>query len=277
MTRILFHDIDGCLNTVDGRNLPFECEPLDSMQQAALAEFGRLFDKSPIDVLVLNTGRSLQASLGIAEAINSRGLKYLLAEHGAIGYQLDQRRLLDFEQIAGALPEVNKTYKTVANISALIAWYRDTGAKLLAQQIGVNPVLAPKQANLTLDIPRGIDPEHLQQRLQSLIASNTQLSQHRFVYHLNITDGYLDVMAEVDKGDGMRLICMLESVTKGETYAVGNGLNDMPMFDQADNILCPANSEAELKAYCVAQGGLLSKYAYIEASNAWLRAFIKNR
>ena len=85
MRKILFHDVDGCLNTPDGASLPFEAAQLQPIQRNALSQLGEVLDKSDIDVMVLNTGRSIAASIFLAEAINSQKLKYIVAEHGAAG------------------------------------------------------------------------------------------------------------------------------------------------------------------------------------------------
>ena len=40
MRKILFHDVDGCLNTPDGASLPFEAAQLQPIQRNALGQLG---------------------------------------------------------------------------------------------------------------------------------------------------------------------------------------------------------------------------------------------
>ena len=51
MRKILFHDVDGCLNTPDGASLPFEAAQLQPIQRNALSQLGEVLDKSDIDVM----------------------------------------------------------------------------------------------------------------------------------------------------------------------------------------------------------------------------------
>ncbi len=95
------------------------------------------------------------------------------------------------------------------------------------------------------------------------------------VFHHNDTDGYVDVMGPLDKGDGVELITSLFSSTQVpsaaiNTIAVGNGLNDMPMLQAAEIPVCPANAEPEVKAYCRNHPGVVSDYEFIHATLDWL-------
>ena len=81
-----------------------------------------MLDDSAIDCMVLNTGRSMQATRIIAEAINSKKVKYLLAEHGAIGYQCDIREEIDLANITKELTGHYGPYETLASIPILIDW-----------------------------------------------------------------------------------------------------------------------------------------------------------
>ena len=272
MTNILFHDIDGCLNTADGKMLPFELHEFDTSQQASLDMLGDILDESPVDIMALNTGRSLESTLIIAEAIDSPKVKYVIAEHGAIGYRLDTCEFIDFELLAEDLPEGNSAYKSVQSIPDLIDWYNVSGAELLSDQIGGHAEIASqKMANLTLAIPDGVSGEHMKSSLKDLIESNSPLSEHPFVYHHSTSDGYVDVLSQVDKGTGVRLICMMESIPGLATFAVGNGLNDTAMFEQVDSVLCPFNSEQELKDFCQTNNGLVSEHSFIDATIQWLK------
>ena len=266
MRHILFHDVDGCLNTPDGASLPFESAQLMPFQRNALGELGEVLDESDIDVMVLNTGRSIAASIFLAEAINSQKLKYIIAEHGAAGFSMDELKNLDLVEYAQDLPHLHTAYSSLEKIPVLMEWYEKDGAKLLARKIGHHVGASPKKANLTLRVPEGVCGEEMQEHLRRLIEQHAPVGREYLVYHHSVSDGYLDVMVEVDKGDGVQLIRHLESIQEVRTYAIGNGSNDLPMFRHVDVCICPSNSDASVFEFCKANNGLISQHRFIGAT-----------
>ena len=266
MQNILFHDIDGCLNTIDGIALPFAPELYLQSQKSVLHQLGEALDNSLVDMMVLNTGRSLEAALGIASAINSRKLKYVIAEHGAIGYSLPTSSRLDLAEHARSLPHLGDVYTTVSKIPVLMNWYQNEGAGLLAREIDHLVDISPKLANLTLKIPPGINGDKMLRVIRQLIEIHSPLADEMLVYHHSKSDGYVDVMAEVNKGSGVEIICHLESHQPMRTYAIGNGLNDLPMFECVDLCICPANADKILIEFCNKNKGYVSGHDYIEAT-----------
>lgn len=266
MRKILFHDVDGCLNTPDGASLPFEAAQLQPIQRNALGQLGEVLDKSDIDVMVLNTGRSIAASIFLAEAINSQKLKYIVAEHGAAGYSMDESSHLDLVHHAKDIPHLYTAYSSLEKIPVLMKWYEEDGADLLARKIGHHVVASPKKANLTLRVPDEVCGDDMQEHLHRLIQQTAPMGGDYLVYHHSVSDGYLDVMAEVDKGDGVQLIRHLESTQQIRTYAIGNGSNDLPMFRHVDVCICPSNSDEAVVEFCETNNGLISQHRFIGAT-----------
>ena len=266
MRKILFHDVDGCLNTPDGASLPFEAAQLQPIQRNALGQLGEVLDKSDIDVMVLNTGRSIAASIFLAEAINSQKLKYIVAEHGAAGYSMDESSHLDLVHHAKDIPHLYTAYSSLEKIPVLMKWYEEDGADLLARKIGHHVVASPKKANLTLRVPDEVCGDDMQEHLHRLIQQHAPMGGDSLVYHHSVSDGYLDVMADVDKGDGVQLIRHLESTQQIRTYAIGNGSNDLPMFRHVDVCICPSNSDEAVVEFCETNNGLISQHRFIGAT-----------
>ncbi len=266
MRKILFHDVDGCLNTPDGASLPFEAAQLQPIQRNALGQLGEVLDKSDIDVMVLNTGRSIAASIFLAEAINSHKLKYIIAEHGAAGYSMDESSHLDLVHHAKDIPHLYTAYSSLEKIPVLMKWYEEDDADLLARKIGHHVVASPKKANLTLRVPDEVCGDDMQEHLHRLIQQHAPMGGDYLVYHHSVSDGYLDVMAEVDKGDGVQLIRHLESTQQIRTYAIGNGSNDLPMFRHVDVCICPSNSDEAVVEFCETNNGLISQHRFIGAT-----------
>jgi hydroxymethylpyrimidine pyrophosphatase-like HAD family hydrolase len=254
--------------------LPFEAGDFTETQMASLESLGRCLDSSCVDILALNTGRSLESALLVARAIKSTKMKYVIAEHGAIGFSLDTNELIDFKLLAHDIPDLQATYMTLNMIPGLITWYQDKGKQLLAREIGHEIEASPKKANLTLGIPGNVTGEVLKRALRTLIEKDSPLADQSLVYHHSNSDGYVDVMSKVDKGSGARLICLLESANalkaEIETFAIGNGMNDISLFEAVDNMICPGNSDREVIDFCGSHG-LVSEFAYVDATKAWLR------
>ena len=266
MRKILFHDVDGCLNTPDGAPLPFESGRLQPNQRKALDQLGEALDESDIDVMVLNTGRSIAASIFLAEAINSPKLKYIVAEHGAAGYSMDESSHLDLVRHAKDIPHLHAAYSGLRKIPVLVTWYEKEGAKLLARKIGHHVDASPKKANLTLRVPEDVSGDEMLEHLRRLIEQHAPVGGEYLVYHHSVSDGYLDVMAEVDKGDGVQLIRHLEFIQQIRTYAIGNGSNDLPMFRHVDVCICPSNSDESVFEFIEANNGLISQHRFIGAT-----------
>ncbi len=239
---------------------------LHTAQLEALQKLGEALNDSEMDLMVLNTGRSMAASIFIAEAINSPKLKYIVAEHGALGYSMHESSYLDLVHHARGIPHLNEVYGTLGRITSLVDWYESEGAELLSREINHLVGSSPKRANLTLGIPTDVCGDEMLDHLRRLIELHSPIAGDALVYHHSVSDGYVDVMAEVDKGDGVQLIRHLEARQQVRTYAVGNGSNDLPMFRHADVCICPSNSDGPVFDFCDANEGFISQYAYIDAT-----------
>ena len=83
---ILFHDVDGCLNADSSADIPRGGDSFTPEQLRKLAQLGRSLDASSVDLMAINTGRSMADTVDLVAAINSTKLGYLVAEHGAEVY-----------------------------------------------------------------------------------------------------------------------------------------------------------------------------------------------
>ena len=263
--KILFHDVDGCLNAPDGAEIPRVDQHLSAQQSQLLQALGHALDASTIDLMVINTGRSLADTMMLADAIRSTKLQYLIAEHGAVIFDVNNDQPLKW----------NSTRHTTNNndpleqILAFIQWFKETGFSVLTDRLGTSLVIDVKVANLTLKIPPSVDCYHVFEQLQQLVHDDSPFEHEEFVFHNSVADGFIDVMSKIDKGDGIDIICNHLGKPQATTIAVGNGLNDLPMFEKAHICLCPANSEQEVKDFCQT-AGIISEYKFVEATLNWL-------
>lgn len=261
--KVVFQDVDGCLNTPDASDLSSGPEGgLTTAQQRLLAEIGRAIDASSVLHVVLNTGRSLAAVQYIADAIGSHKVRYLLTEHAAHGFDAHESTVLDLAQLAESwgLRECAARYAGLRQMRSVIDWYQSRGQQLLSEKLGVALPALPKGANLTLAVPEGMPPADLIEALETLLSATEQVESEGLVYHHN--PYYVDVISQVGKGDGALVLLQVLGVSKREALAVGDGGNDASMFEALERGFCPANAAPELQRLCRSKGGAVSEHTY---------------
>lgn len=261
--RVVFQDIDGCMNTPDAADLSSGPEGgLTAQQAELLAEIGRAIDASPLDAVVLNTGRTHDAVGYIAEALASEKTRYWLTEHGAYGYDVGRDRALDLPAIceAAGRSDLAHRYGSLSRIASVIDWYDQVGVRKLEERLGLHLPALRKAANLTVGVPESMTSVDLIRAIEAVLVEAPDVDSEGLVYHHN--DYYVDVVSQVGKGDGALLVLGLLGVGEGEALAAGDGLNDLSMFEVLGRGFCPANAASELKALCREKGGVVSEHAY---------------
>lgn len=270
--RVVFQDIDGCLDLV-GNPLPDGAGQSPSREQAQLLrEIGRAVDASSVSEVVLNTGRGLAAMDFIVAELASRKVRYLLAEHGAIAFDLVTETTVDLNAIArrSGPPERAARYAQLEPIRAAIDWYNAHGEDQLSAHFELSLPALPKSANLTLMIPQGLAPKAVLSALESALQSHDGFDSNEFVYHSS--DIYVDVLGTVDKGDGALLLLEELGRDPSEALAMGDGTNDIAMFEVLGSGYCPANAASELKQVCKSRDGVISSRHHGEAALELYRA-----
>lgn len=266
--KIVFHDVDGCLNANANTPIPINGERLPRNQTAMLGELGRKLDASSIDHFVINTGRSIADTLNIVEDIASQKLQYVVAEHGAVYWDV----------VSGeSFIPIGSIADKVEVIRSFIEWYKETGTIILNERVGAEIPMLDKVANLTLDARNGIDTQRVHDVLQEVVRNDAPFDYNQFTFHQSEADGYVDAMGQIDKGDGVGFITTLlnsnHSSTETVRIAIGNGLNDMPMLEAATIPVCPGNAEPEVCEYCRSKSGVVSEYEFIDATLQWLEEY----
>ena len=261
--RVVFQDIDGCMNTPDAADLsPGPEGGLSAQQAELLGEIVRAIDASPVDAVVLNTGRTRAAVGYIADALASEKTRYWLTEHGAYGYDVATGEALDLPAIceAAGLSELADRYGSLSRIASVIDWYDRIGGRRLEDRLGLPLPALRKAANLTLGVPESLTSAELIRALEEVLAESPEVDSQGLVYHHN--EYYVDVVSQVGKGDGALLMLDLLGIAKSEALAAGDGLNDLSMFEVLERGFCPANAAPALKQLCRDKGGVVSDHAY---------------
>lgn len=271
---IVFQDIDGCLNTEDGESLDLKDAVLSPQQEFALKGYGAQLDNSPVTSLVINTGRSWSATKFICDAIGSTKLRYALTEHGAELWDYPNDVALDLIQISDelGLEEIRTAFESVHSVHKLMTWFHATGNSLVCAKIGYPEVMLcmhEKTSNLTIHIPDDVEGDELMSSLKAAIANDDSFSGDNFVFHHNRADGFIDVMGLIDKGMGVEVVTRYLNGNFAETFAIGDGLNDLPMLHAVNYPICPGNAVLEVQELCSAKGHR-SSANYIAAVTNWL-------
>jgi len=258
---ILFHDVDGCLNSEDGEHLPMDALAYSVAQKTRLAELGQLLDHSPVTWLAINTGRALADTETLVPLINSPKLRFLIAEHGAVIVDLLKNQSVEWTGHAA---------EKLAGVRKLINWFYAGGLAEFGRSVGHELRALQKVSNLTIVVPPTADSDLFFAALQKFVRDVSPFAAEEFVFHHSKADGFVDIMSSLDKGDGSNRIMALTSAR--QSIAVGNGLNDIPLMEAADLCICPGNSEPELIDLVRQRGGIVAKSHYIHATLDWLRA-----
>jgi HAD superfamily hydrolase (TIGR01484 family) len=270
--RVVFQDIDGCLDTA-GNPLPDGAGQSPSREQAhLLREIGRAIDASSVSQVVLNTGRGLAAMDFVVAELASRKVRYLLAEHGAVAFDVATESTIDLDAIANRSgpPERAARYAQLAPIRSAIDWYNAHGEEQLSARFDLALPALPKAANLTLMIPQGVRPKAVLAALEAALGTHAAIDSSDFVYHSS--DLYVDVLGTVDKGDGALLLLEELGCDASEALAMGDGTNDISMFEVLGSGYCPANAASELKQVCRSREGVISARHHGEAALELYRA-----
>ncbi len=269
---VLFHDVDGCLNPPDGAPLPLYESECISTDYHRLGQFGELLDNSPVTCFVLNTGRSWQATHFLCQAINSGKLRYALVEHGAQLWDVRSQTPVDIENLDHSILGFDEALASRNRLQTLVEWFDEEGSRQLAERMSYAGALLhqpDKSWNLTFAVPGELDGDEVFAQLQSLISSSPDFAAAQFTYHYSRWNRFIDVMGGMDKGLGMAAVMALLGLSNPHTAAIGDGLNDLSMLQQARTPVCPANAEPAVIDLCGADGYVSDK-RFIAATEDWL-------
>lgn len=275
--RVVFQDIDGCLNAPSGPLPDGPGRTASDEQARMLREIGRAIDASGVSDVVLNTGRGLNATDFVVAGLASRKVRYLLAEHGAVAFDLKRQRPVDLRGIADRCgpPARAARYAQLDPIRDAIGWYREAGESQISALFGRDLPALPKVANLTLRIPDGVPPSEVLAALERALTARSEIDSANFVYHYS--DLYVDIVSQVSKGDGALLLLEELGTAPEQALAMGDGANDISMFEVLGSGFCPANAADELKRVCRRRAGVVSDLHCGEATLELYRGLARRR
>jgi len=269
-TSIIFHDLDGCLNPKDGEDFLSGEKPfLSEQQKNTLHKLAHAIDESNLSHFVINTGRGIADTHFIAKHIPSKKFRYCLLEHSGYAWDMLNDRKIDLNNLALQLGDNNyiSKYRGMKKVIELLHWFLDVGAKKFNKEFGVQFKFLEKESNVSVLTPNGIHPEKIIDSLKNFIKRHYPGNDFVYCY----SHAYIDVLCDIHKSDGAKLLCAHLGININEALAIGDGMNDLDIFNSLPNLMCPNNAHEDLKQLCLNNGGTVSDYSYSDATFDFLK------
>lgn len=273
--RILFQDVDGCLNPSNGEHLTADPDGALSTQQIdMLSAINAAIDASSLEYWVINTGRYWPIFKIIASYLPTPKLRYFLFEHVCVLYDRKLDRNLDLISIANScqLPELSKRYANLNTMQQLLEWYDVKGQVFMEAIYGCSMQRLDKLANLSFEIPPNVDGDQVLATVENKIRQNFSTTDYAQLGFCR-SDRFIDILPGIHKLDGIDLVCAYLNTPQEHTLAMGDYLNDLAIFESFPYVLCPANAHPRIIELTLQKGadGHVSKYSY----GAALLSFLK--
>jgi hydroxymethylpyrimidine pyrophosphatase-like HAD family hydrolase len=265
--QLVFHDIDGCLNPADGSPIgPADQLSMSAGHKAVLARVNAAIDASTVEHVVIATGRRLADTLFVTEHLPTKKLRYLLVESGALAYDTVTEAYLDLQEIAvsSGVRHLCDLYSDLSQVHGVVAWYRAGGQAVLEERLGSAVPEIPKEAMLTLRVCAAASEVAVMEELRQLLALEESIDLNALNFYTN--EARVDVTSRIDKATGARIILAMLGVAPERASMIGDGSNDLPVFELLGRGFCPSNAGDALRRACVAAGGEALDHPFGEAS-----------
>ncbi|MEM8868710.1 MAG: HAD hydrolase family protein [Verrucomicrobiota bacterium] len=248
--KIVFQDVDGCLNPEEGEHFGVAIGfTLSAQQIEMLGTINQAIDASSLEHFVINTGRFWPILEPIAAHLPSAKLRYFICEHACVIYDRVTGQNLDLVPLAQryGLTELAARYENLAVMRALLNWYDAEGcAAMEARYESAMPRL-DKVGNLSFAIPESANGDEVLEAIEAMIRrAFTPEVQAKFEYCRS--DQFIDILPGIHKLDGLKLMLAHLDLGEPNALAVGDYLNDLAIFENFDRVMCPANAHERIQS-----------------------------
>lgn len=254
--KIIFQDVDGCLNPADGEafGVAVDWEPSAS-QVKMLETIDAAVEASSVEHFVINTGRPWPLVRHLAKHFKTPKVRYFLLEHACVLYDRERDAFIDCAELAErcGLDELAARYRNLGIIETLFDWYRTSGQAQMEAHYNADLTPLEKIGNLSFVIPEGVDGDAMLERIESLARAQLEAREVDQLEFLR-SDNYVDILPGIHKLDGIHLLTAHFDVDLDHALAVGDYLNDLPVFESFSRVLCPANAHPRIKALTQSKG-----------------------
>ncbi|WP_411827969.1 HAD hydrolase family protein [Luteolibacter sp. AS25] len=264
--KIIFQDVDGCLNPADGEDFGVDSSWQPSQNQIdMLQEISRAVDDSPLEHFVVNTGRFWPILENLAQHLTTPKLRYFIMEHACVIYDRVEKRNLDLVEIARKyqLDSLADRFTHLETLRKLLAWYDETGLPEMERRYDCPMPRLDKIGNLSFAIPKHADGGEVLETIENLVSRDFSPDEFGKLEFLR-SDRFIDILPGIDKMDGIELVLAMLDLEKKDAMAMGDYLNDLSVFERFDQVLCPANAHPDIIALTKTKGssGIASPHSY---------------
>jgi hydroxymethylpyrimidine pyrophosphatase-like HAD family hydrolase len=267
--RIIFQDVDGCLNPADGEDFgvtpEWEATPT---QIRMLHAIDKAVDESTIEHFIINTGRFWPILENIVKHFSSPKIRYFVMEHACVIHDRHAGTNLDLAATAKAceLHDLASRYTSLDTMQILLKWYDDHGQKLMEDTYGSSMPRLDKIGNLSFAFPPGSAGEEVLSVIEAAVKAGLSDADFRRL-DFCCSDRFVDILPGIHKMDGIELMCAHLGIDQAEALAVGDYLNDLAVFEAFPQVMCPSNAHPRIIGLTAEkQGdGYVSKHPYGES------------
>ncbi|MEP4076223.1 HAD family hydrolase [Haloferula sp.] len=264
--RIIFQDVDGCLNPADGEDFGVtpDWEPTPTQIQM-LKNIDQALDESPIEHFVINTGRFWPILESLVRHFESPKVRYFVMEHACVVHDRLEGENLDLVALSKAcgLEDLAERYRSLTSMEALLRWYDEQGQQAMEELYAMPMPRLDKVGNLSFAIPEGFTSEQVLAAIEA--EAKAGLPEKDFQkLEFCCSDRFIDILPGIHKMDGIELMCAHLGVEQSNALAVGDYLNDLAVFEHFPQVMCPSNAHPRIKELTESKGsgGHLSSQAY---------------
>jgi hydroxymethylpyrimidine pyrophosphatase-like HAD family hydrolase len=254
--KIIFQDVYGCLNPADGEAFGVSVDWEPSASQVKMLEtIDAAVEASSVEHFVINTGRPWPLVRHLAKHFKTPKVRYFLLEHACVLYDRERDAFIDCAELAErcGLDELAARYRNLEIIETLFDWYRTSGQAQLEAHYQADLTPVEKIGNLSFIIPEGVDGEAILEHIESLVRAQLSAREVDQLEFLR-SDNYVDILPGIHKLDGIHLLTAHLGVDLDHALAVGDFLNDLPVFESFSRVMCPVNAHPRIKALAQSKG-----------------------
>ncbi|MFC7339031.1 HAD family hydrolase [Haloferula chungangensis] len=255
--RIIFQDVDGCLNPADGEDFGVtpEWEASES-QIAMLHAIDKAVEASPIEHFVINTGRFWPILENIVRHFSSPKIRYFVMEHACVIHDRLTGTNLDLAELAKScgMPELAHRYTSLDTMKTLLKWYDEHGQPAMEALYQVPMPRLDKVGNLSFAFPPESHGEEVLAAIEAKVQEGLTEADYQSL-EFCCSDRFVDILPGIHKMDGIELMCAHLGIHPDQALAVGDYLNDLAVFETFPQVMCPANAHPRIKTLTAEKAG----------------------
>ncbi len=278
MSRILFQDIDGCLNIVQNkkpRTIDVKGKNFIAKELAAWKRIQEACTRSQTQLIIV-TGRTIHQMVPIIKELNA---SWVIAEHGGVLYNPQNKKRRTILEVHKEQKQGSKEYKTleqtcreIQNVRKYIKAHETQIKKQVRalKEYSGEPLYLPKSAlNCSILYPEAIRIAGKQSAFAQIIFSCIP----KLPPSIRVSIGLygLDFLTKITKKDGIQALASLLNLNLEKSMYIGDEVGDIAPMSIVRMPCCPANAMAEVKNYVLTQKGMIAQESYVQGTLEILR------